>query len=317
MLTSFLEKSRPINFVILILCMFLIFILQLIATENSTLDWATLLNHILQFSACIFILFILDFIVNKNKLTEHNTFAVFFFTGFLLMFPEIFLHSRIIFANLFLMLAFRRIISLNKDTNSAQKILDSGIWISVASLFYFWSFLFFIPLIFAIFFKPNTNYKQMLMPFVGVVMVLLIVIAYELLAHNSLAAFTASNKTIGLNFSVYNDVKILLPTTIFLGFFIWTGISRISKYKTLPFTERSQQIVLFYIALTGVLIALAAPEKTSAELLFVLPPVSIIAANYFEKDTRIQMGTDDKWEKLFKELLLWLIPVFVIIFMAL
>lgn len=317
MLTSFLEKSRPINFVILIACILFIFILELFGKGNRVVSLDSAFIYLFQIVTCVLILFILDFIVNKNSLTGHNTFAVFFFTGFLLMFPEIFLHARIIFANFFLMLAFRRIISLNKDTNSAQKILDSGIWISVASLFYFWSFLFFIPLVFAIIFKPNTSYKQMLMPYVGVFMVSLIVVAYELLANNSLSGFFVSKKTIGVDFSAYNNVKILLPTTILLGFFIWTGISRISKYKTLAFKDRPQQILLFYITLTGFLIALAAPEKTSAELLFVLPSISIIAANYFEKDPRIQKLKDDKWEMLFKEMLLWLIPVLVITFMLL
>lgn len=312
MLTSFLEKSRPINFVILIACIFLIFLFQ-VSESNIDKSWNSILLYIFQFSTLIFILFILDFIVNKNNLTGHNTFTVFFFTGFLLMFPEIFLHPSIIFANLFLMLAFRRIISLNKDTNSAQKILDSGIWIAVASLFYFWSFLFYIPLMLAIFLKPNSDYKQMLMPFVGMFMVFIIVVAYELLVHNSLNRFLEVDRTIGTDFSVYNNVKILLPTTIFIGLFIWTGVSRISEFKTLPFTERSRQTVLFYVALTGLLIALAGPEKTSAELLFIFSPVAIVTANYFEKEKNTQWRENDKTESIFKEILLWLIVIFVII----
>src|SRR5690606_16620146 len=128
---------------------------------------------------------------------------------------------KILLANAFLLLALRRIMSLRSDKNSSKKILDASIWITVASLFYFWSLLFFIPLFIAVFQKPNTNYKQILIPFTGFVAVLIINTAYQLLANDSLFWFADWQETISFDFSKYNSASILVPITVILAFFIW------------------------------------------------------------------------------------------------
>src|SRR5690606_21793740 len=115
--------------------------------------------------------------------------SIFLYSCFTLMFPMIFLNSEILFAQIFLLLAIRRTVSLRKDTNSEKKILDAAIWITVASLFYFWSLLFFIPLWMGVARKPNLTYKQMLVPIVGFMAVFILYTAYQLLIHDSFSWF--------------------------------------------------------------------------------------------------------------------------------
>jgi hypothetical protein len=317
MLTSFLEKSRPINFLILGGFVFIGYLLRVVLMGDTSEAAGSVFYHLLLIVVCVLPLFVLNFIITKNSLTQSNTFTVFFYTCFLLMLPVIFHHPEIMAANLFLLLAIRRIVSLRTDTNSPQKILDASLWITVASLFYFWSLLLFIPLWTAIARKPNTDYKQMLMPFVGFILVFLIVVAYQLGINSSLAWFLDWKKPIATDFAAYNHSETLVPITIILGLLIWNGVSRIANLKHLSLKDRPKQFLLFHITLITLLISLGAPEKTGAEFLFALAPISIIATNYFEQNQKKRITQSDKLEFWFKEILLWLVAILAVVFLFL
>ena len=207
--------------------------------------------------------------------------------------------------------------SLRTDKNSSKKILDASIWITAASIFHFWSLLFFVPLWIAIIQKPNSNYKQMLIPITGFVAVLMINTAYQLLATDSYSWFLNWKQSISFDFSVYNAASILVPVTIILAFYIWTGIYRILKFSVIPLKEKPNYLLLLYISITTLLVALATPEKTGAEVLFLLAPISIIAANYienFETERNVERDAAEFW---FKEILLWLVVVLPFVFLFL
>lgn len=311
MLTSFFGNSRPINFLLLAAFILIGYIVSVFFGSVLQVDIQSISVHLILSAVCIFSMLLLNFIVTKNKLTKLNTLTVLFYSSFMIMLPAIFLENNVIVANFFLLLAFRRIVSLRKDTNSSKKILDASVWITVASLFYFWSLLFFIPLWIAIVQKPNTSFKQVLIPFTGFLAVIVINTALQLLVDNSIAWLFEWKDAISLDFSVYNNAKILLPATVIIGFFIWAGIWKLFMLPTIPFNERSSHLLTLYIGAISFVIALAAPEKTGAELLFVLGPLSIITTNYFEKKSK----KHDALEFWFKEILLWLVVVFACVFL--
>lgn len=313
MLTSFFGNSRPVNFVLLggfILLGYLFRGIFNVEVPNSAISIS---SHIGLFVLSVLSMLLLDFVVTKNKLTKPNTFSVLFFTCFMVMLPVIFLHWKIILSNFFLLLAMRRVISLRKDTNSSKKILDASIWITVASLFYFWSVIFFIPLWMAVIKKPNTDYKQILTPFTGFFAVFIINTAYHLLVFDSIEWIFKWKESISLDFSVYNHVEILIPVTVIFAFYIWCGISEIIKLPSLSLKDRPSHSLMLYISFFTFLIALAAPEKTGAEMLFVLAPISIITTNYFE-NKGIGFVQKDAFEFWFKEILLWLVLVLAVVF---
>lgn len=317
MLTSFFEKSRPVNFLILGSFIFVGYILTAIFKVDQPITASFFFYHSLYALLCVGSLFLLNFIIVKNDLTHSNAFGMFFYSCFLLMLPVIFVQNDIIIANFFLLLAFRRIISLNKDTNSARKILDASVWITIASLAYFWSLLFFIPLWIAIILKPNSHYKQMLMPIVGFAAVMIIAFAYRLLAFDSYEWILNWRKPIGLDFSVYGNKEILVPATIILGFYIWTASSRLFNLKSISLKERPKQILLLQISFVAFVLAFAVPEKTGAELFFTLVPTAIITAGYFDKDLTKQRWQRDKLESWFKEIVFWMAFLAAIFFLIL
>jgi hypothetical protein len=207
--------------------------------------------------------------------------------------------------------------SLRSDKNSSKKILDASFWITIASLFYFWSLLFFIPLWIAIIQKPNSNYKQMLIPFTGFAAVLIINTAYQLLINDSFAWFFNWMEPVSFDFSKYNSPSVLVPATVILAFYIWTGVYRTLRLSAVSIKEKSNYLLMLYVSLISLLTALMGPEKTGAEILFVLAPISIIAANYiegFETDRYVEKDITEFW---FKEIMLWLVVVLPFVFLFL
>ncbi len=317
MLTSFFGKSIPLNYLILGVFIVAGYLLGAISGSLVVITPYLLFVHSAFIILSVLIMLLLDFIIRKNHLTKTNTFAILFFTCFMVMLPVIFLQHKILLANAFLILALRRIMSLRSDKNSSKKILDASFWITIASLFYFWSLLFFIPLWIAIIQKPNSNYKQMLIPFTGFAAVLIINTAYQLIINDSFAWFFNWMEPISFDFSKYNSPSVLVPATVILAFYIWTGVYRTLRLSAVSIKEKSNYLLMLYVSLISLLTALMGPEKTGAEILFVLAPISIIAANYiegFETDRYVEKDITEFW---FKEIMLWLVVVLPFVFLFL
>jgi hypothetical protein len=317
MLTSFFGKSNPINYLILAVFIVAGYLLGAISQSEIFITPSLLLTHSAFIIISVLSMLLLDFIIRKNQLTKNNTYAILFFTCFLVMLPVIFLQHTLILANVFLLLALRRIISLRSDKNSEKKILDASFWITVASLFHFWSLLLFVPLWIAVAQKPNSNYKQMLIPFTGFLAVIIINTAYQMLVNNTFLWFLTWKKTVSFDFSVYNSAAILVPITIILAFYIWTAIYRILKIPQLPLKEKPSHLLLLYVSITTLFIALGVPEKTGSEVLFVLAPVAIISANYIESSDSESFRQKDASEFWFKEIMLWLVVLLPFVFLFL
>jgi hypothetical protein len=207
--------------------------------------------------------------------------------------------------------------SLRSDTNSQKKILDASVWITVSSLFHFWSLLFFIPLWIAIVQKPNANYKQMLIPLTGFAAVFIVNTAVQFIIYDSFSWFFNWKQPISFDFSKYNSASILVPVTVILAFYIWAGFYRIIKMSSIPSKHKYNHLLLFYVSLTSFFVALMEPEKTGAEILFILAPVAIIAANYIESFGMDHYVEKDVAEFWFKEIMLWLVVVLPFVFLFL
>ncbi|CAM3342877.1 DUF6427 family protein [Aequorivita lipolytica] len=315
MLTSFFGKSNPINYLLLGVFIIAGYLLGAISHSEIFITPSLLVLHLAFIIISVLSMLLLDFIIRKNHLTKNNTYAILFFTCFLVMLPVAFLQHTMLLANIFLLLALRRIMSLQSDKNSERKIFDASLWISVASLFHFWSLLFFIPLWIAIVQKPNSNYKQMLVPFTGFFAVIIINTAYQLVTSDGFSWFLNWKDDVSFDFSAYNSASILVPVTIILALYIWTSVHRILKISALPLKEKSSHLLLLYVSITALFITLGASEKTGAEVLFILAPVAIISANYIESSNTEIYREKDPTEFWFKETMLWIVVLLPFVFL--
>ncbi|MFT5077455.1 MAG: hypothetical protein ACI85B_002526 [Flavobacteriaceae bacterium] len=297
MLTSFFSISKPINFIIVSVFLLFGYSLWIFLNPIEALSLSFFINYILIALVFIFLILLLDFIVRKNSLTDKNNLSIILFCCFILLFPAVFSENNIIISNLFLLLALRRIVSITSVKNTNKKLLDATLFITIASLFYFWSLLYFIVLYIGILQNPKKTANHFLIPIVGFLSVFTLTTTYYLLMNDSFFWFLKIDRSIGIDFSAYQSFSLLIPASIIIALTIWTLFYRISKFSTIAKKAKSNYTLLILVLVISFLIGFLSSTKNGAEFFFVLASLSIITTSYIE-------GIKEFW---FKELLLWVL----------
>ncbi len=295
MLTSFFGKSSPINYLLLSIFLVLFCVLHGILTENSFSQGLSILQLFVVAGLLVFSLLLLDFFVRKNHLNHSNTFAIFLFSCMVGMLP-IATNVTITGALVLQLLAFRRIFSFTSSKNMERKILDASLWIFLASYFYFWSLLLFGVLYIALFKVNNSKLRYYFIPFIAALGVFLLATAFFYLKEDSFTWFFHYPKKISLDFSVYGNIQYLIFITLIVSIVIWTGFTRISNLSEVPKKNRGNYMLIVHAVWVSLVLAAFSPQKTGAELLYVIAPTAIQVGTFLEKK-------QDIW---FKELLAWL-----------
>lgn len=297
MLTSFFSNSKPINFIIVSLFLLFGYSLWIFLNPIAAITPSGFLNYMLIGFVFVFLILLLDFIIRKNKLTENNNLSIILFCCFILLFPAIFSEMNIIISNLFLLLALRRIVSITAIKNTNKKVLDAALFITIASLFYFWSLLYFIVLYIGILQNPKKIANQFLIPIVGFLSVFILATTYYLVMNESFFWFLKIDRSTEIDFSAYHSFSLLISASIVIALIIWTLFYRISKLSAIAKKAKSNYTLLIFVLVISFLTGILSSTKNGAEFFFVLASLSIITTNYIE-------GIKEFW---FKELLLWVL----------
>lgn len=302
MLTRFFGKSNPVNFLILGFVLGLSYVGYHLLVLKPGFDTPGIIKLVALPLLLALSLLLVDFIVRKNSLTKKNTFAVFFFTCFILMIPFVFGNIKVLLANTFCLFALRRVFSFTSERNAEKKILDASIWILVASYFYFFCLIYFLVIYFAILRSPNTKFRHLFIPPIAMLGTVSIITSVYLLTEDSFNWFGNLNFTIGLDASAYNNWNLLIPASIILTWMVWIIFYRLFKVSSIMRKQRPNFVVLIVVLIVSLLVAAGSPEKDGSELYFIVPPLAIGIADYIESNE----------SDIFREVVLWLsiiIPV--------
>ncbi len=282
MITSVFKKSTPLNYslvVILILVFFFLFQIQ----EPSWIN-----NYFLGFqkvSLLCFILasfFMINFIVKKNGLSKDNGYAIFFYLLFVLFFPTIFNNPNVIYANFFLLLALRRLISLQSLKASKEKIFDASFWIFVAALFQFWCVLFIILVFISIVFHVSRDYRNWVLPFIALLAVSIVFLMVSLIFHINAIEFLEKRAVIDFNIDYFKNNYENGALSIYVAislFFVVSMLMTLSNRPQIVHTSYKKVIACFFIAVAVYIIS---PNKSNDILLFSIAPLTIMAASHVE-----------------------------------
>lgn len=297
MISKFFRKASPMHFVVITLLLFVGFVFANYSTRTE-ITWVLVIKKLGLFSICVLSFFVFDFFTSKNKLTKKNSYNLLFYGLFMLLMFQTFLDTKLVLANFFILLALRRIVSLRSQKEVKKKILDAAIWISLATLLYFWSILFFVLLFAALFLYAINETKNWFIPLIGVLTVaavtLSILILFRLDITNYLQAF---NMGISFDFSPLNKKQIIIAATIYFSYFIWSLFSYLSNIKNKSKSYRPSYVLILLTAAIGLAIIIIAPEKNGAEFIFLIAPLALIVTNYIEL-------ISEKW---FREILIWVL----------
>jgi len=305
MLTSFFSKSKPITLSVIILLLCVFYLGASFTSWDNGFEWLELSEKLGVLFLLVLSVLTLNFIAKKNELSKRSAYKTLLFTLFCISFSNLLNNESAILSNLCVLFGLRRVISLRSHKFVQQKIFDATFWISIATLYHFWSALFFLVVFFAIL-NFSASFKNWLVPFVAFFAVVSITLCFHLLAYDEIYTlqdwFQASN----FDFSKYGDLKRLIQLSIILGLLLWTLFQYFSAIQKASITRRPVLSMILFTLFVSAAVALFSPTKNGSELIFFFVPLSIIASNYF----------DIKKDKILKEIILLtlLIMPFVVAF---
>jgi len=307
MISSFFNRAKPIHLVITSSIVLVVFILAKFYALTTPFSLLLLVKQAVLFLICLATIFVFDFLVSRNNLTKKNSYKILLFSLFIALLPATILNSKVLIANLFVLLAIRRIISLRTNKEIKKKLFDASFWISLATLFYFWAIFFYILIIAGLILYRIVDIKNWIIPITGAITVGILWVSFMILVGQNFMEYFNSQIDMSFDFSPLNSKRTIISSTIILSYGIWSLLYMLRYLKAKSKKSRPSFMIIIFSVIIALLIVAVAPNKNSSELLFLFAPISIIVTNYLET-------ISEKW---FKEILLYGLAIIPLILLVL
>ena len=282
MITSVFRKSTPFNFLlvgILILLFFLLFQIQDLSWLNSVI---LILKKATTFIILLASVLLTGFIATRNALSKDSSYTILFYFLFLLFFPSVFDNTNLIISNFFILLALRRLISLQSLKASKEKIFDASLWIFIATLFHFWSIIFLILVFISIIIHVSRDYRNWILPFIAFFIIGIFFMIYATVFDLPIMEFIV--KSLQIDFEInyftnnYQNGALSIYAAIAL-FFVVSMFITLSNRPQILHTSFKKIIASFFI---GALIFFVSSNKSNDLLMFTFAPLAIMATAHIE-----------------------------------
>ena len=282
MITSVFKKSTPLNFILVVISMLVFFLIY----QFQDLTWTNSVGSIFKKSGFFFIslgsIFIANFIAKKNGLSKDSSYTILFYFLFLLFFPSVLNNLNIIASNFFILLALRRLISLQSLKASKEKIFDASLWIFIAALFHFWSILYLVLVFISILFHVSRDYRNWILPFIAFFAVGIISVVFSITFQKNIIEFINANATTSFEMDYFTNNSQNAAFSIYLTmalFFVISMLASLSNKPMLLHTSFKKIIASFFI---GIIIFLISSHKSNDLLLFTFAPLAMMATSHIE-----------------------------------
>jgi hypothetical protein len=186
MISSVFGKTKPINYVLVLSFLFVLYVLLRGFSVDVLPGIAALPVNVLTLSALLLSALLVNFIVQRNGLTGSHGFAMFFFAVLYLYFPDTLMDGSAIVATLFFLLGMRRLISMQSLRNIKSKLFDATLWFLVSSLFLKWCVILLLLIFLYLYFYQPKQLRNWMVPFAALTVFVLIGSGVSALWGNSL-----------------------------------------------------------------------------------------------------------------------------------
>ena len=282
MITSVFKKSTPINYSLLLL----LIVVGFLTVQFQDTSWLNSIQEIgkkvILFGLILGSFFLVNFIAKKNGLTKDSGYTMLFFFLFLLISPTIWNNFSILAAHFFVLLAMRRLVSLQTLKAPKEKIFDASLWIFVASLFQFWCILFIIVVYASIIFHVSRDYRNWLIPFVALFTTAVIFIFYGLLVDKSSILIYLKSSTTNFQLDYFTNTYQNLALSLFAIFAVFFVIPMLFSLTNRPLNLQASYKKMFFSFLIGLVIFFISSNKSNDLLLFTFFPMAVFATNTIE-----------------------------------
>ena len=290
MITTIFSKSRPFNYIMVTLMLILFFFLY----QFKNADWLQSLESVgkkaILLGLLIASLFISNFITKKNGLSKDNTYPFLFFFSFLILFPTTLGNSNLIVSNFFILLALRRLISLQSLVTPKEKIFDASMWIFIAALFHFWSILF-IGLVFvSIALHVARDYRNWILPYIAFFTTATLCTVFILMYDSSLLDRLLEGVHTSFNFNYFTNKFQNIAISIYAAITALFLFSQIVAFPSKPLVHHNSYKKIILAFFIGFIIYVISPAKNNSILIYTFMPLAVMATSYFE-------GAKIKWSQ--------------------
>ena len=299
MITSIFSKSKPINYIIVMVVLVIAFALHFFYEVK---DGNYTIISFIALSIGLFYVFITDFVISKNDLTKRNSYGIMLLALFFVIFPEVFGNINIMVANLLVLFALRRLFSLHTKRDLTKKFFDAVFWIAVSALFYTWAVLYLFVVFIALGYYWQNEGKYIAVSLFGVVTVFILLVLYNIVFKDQYLSQTNFDFSYGFDFLDYNSLSEIIKFTVVLALYIWSLIFYLKNTSEKNKTLKPIHTLIILASFIAIIIAVLAPVKNGNEIVFFMLPFSIIVANYIET-------IDKLWFKEMLVVLLILVPI--------
>lgn len=294
MITSIFSKSRPFNYVIVVIALIFCFVIYQFKDLKTDLSVVTIIQNLLVLALLIFSMFVTDFIAKRNDLNKNNSYTLLFFLIGLLFLPVIFKDLKLVIASFFIILATRRMISMQSMHSVKAKIFDASLWVFVATLFHFWAILFIFLVFISIISHGSRDYRNWIIPFIAFFGGSVIVVFFGLLFDKELLFGYLYGIVSDFRFDYFKNNIQNLSFIIYALYSLLFLVALLFSLTKRPLILLSSYYKIISSFIIGAFIYLVSPDKNNSLLIFTIAPMVIMATSYIEiiKD------------KVFKEIIL-------------
>ncbi|MGG7034886.1 MAG: DUF6427 family protein [Flavobacterium sp.] len=282
MITTFFSKSGPFNYFLVIALLIMGFSLFHMEKPVTLTDSVTIAQNVGLLVLLMSSLILTDLITKKNELSKGSTYSILFFFSFLIMIPGVFEDKNLIISGSLIILAVKRLISLQTQTFPKEKIFDASAWIFIASLFHFWSILFILVVFVSVILHVSRDYRNWLLPYLALFSISVIFAIFSLMFDNSLLTVFYESIYIDLDFNYFTDMYQNIALSVFAAFAVLFLISQIMALPSKPVIQQSAFTKLIISCILGIVIFIISPNKGNQTLIFTCMPLSIMATSYVE-----------------------------------
>jgi hypothetical protein len=270
MITSVFSKSRPINYILIITLLVLCFLLFQFHSNSITISMFEIGKKMVLLSLLV------------GSLSKDNSYTFLLFFVFLILFPKTLSNSSLIVSNTFILLALRRLISLQSLKTPKEKIFDASLLIFMASLFHFWCILFLILVYISIIYHVSRDYRNWVIPVIAFFTVVVISILGALIFNPSLIQYFLKSIVIDFDLRYIETIFQNIALAIYLITAMLAFATMVFILSNKPLNLQSSYKKIIFAFVIGVGIFFISDNKDNSFLIYTFVPVSIMLTNFLE-----------------------------------
>lgn len=287
MLANFFGKSKPINFIVLLLvfvCALFLNSFHSFSTVEVTLFY--IVEKIVFFLVFTFLFFGVNFIVSKNKLTQDNSYALLFYLLVISFFSAYFYGYMVVFQYVIHLFFLRKIYSLQTLKEVFKKLFDAGFWLGVMCLMNPFLIVFSLLLFAVLIVHKRVRFQTVLISVIGFLTPIFLFFTYSFWI-DEISLFT--DKFILYNtydFSIYKETRFLVPLGGLSVFLLFAVFMKTGNAFSVNNRFKKSWILLLINLLLSISYLFFTFNRDGSELLIAAFPVAVILANGFESIQR-------------------------------